>query len=336
MPEISVLMPIYNTNPKHLRQAIASILNQTWIDFEFLILNDTPKNIELDKIVRSFHDSRIRYVKSERNLGIAGAHNKLLDLATGRYIALMDHDDISLPERLERQYHYMEAHKDVGICGTAYKRFGKIFKIKTIRHPESHNQIKAGLLFYCPLHHPSALIRKSVLDRYHIRYDNSFISLNDRKLYLDISMHAQLHNLPDILYKYRVHPLMTSKIRRLEVMNEQLLYRKYLFERYDMRFSTEEKDILNAYIFNGRCRITSIDILRKIEAILEKLIQENNRIHWADKKAMRDICAKYLIRRCKNAALKGFVSSREILERTSLPVCVPFWLKIFNRIRRAE
>ena len=333
MPKISVLMPIYNTNPEHLRCAISSILNQTFSDFEFLILNDSPKNLELDKVVEGFHDKRITYVKSEHNLGVAEAHNKLLKMAKGKYIALMDHDDISLPKRLERQYFYMEAHPQVGICGTAYRRFGKWTKIKTIIHPENHKQIQASLLFNCPIHHPSVLIRKSVLEKNHILYDKHFISLNDRKLYLDISQHAQLHNLSEVLYKYRIHPMMTSRVHRQEIMKEQLLYRDSLLKKYNFQLTAEELGILNGYVFNGRCWIKSKETLEKIKAVLEKLVLKNNIHPFADAEALEKVCANYLIKRSKNAALRGCVSSKRILKETTLPVKVPYWLILFNWIR---
>ena len=85
MPKISVLMPIYNTPKEYLKEAIESILNQTFTDFEFLILNDSPDNTELDKIVASYKDKRIRYSKNEKNLGITPSRNKLIDIAKGDY-----------------------------------------------------------------------------------------------------------------------------------------------------------------------------------------------------------------------------------------------------------
>ena len=333
MPKISVIMSVYNTNPSYLRRAITSILNQSFSDFEFLILNDSPKNWDVDKVVESFHDPRIIYTKSEHNLGIAEAHNRLLKMAKGKYIAIMDHDDISLPKRLEKQYVYMESHEEVAICGTAYKRFGRMLKMKVIRHAEDHTMIQASILFNCPIHHPSSMIRRSVLKRYNITYDRHLISLNDRKLYLDISKHAQLHNLPDVLYKYRMHPLMTSRVRRQEIMNEQLQYREALLRKIGLRLNKDELNILNAFIFNGRCRVNSAEILNDINKLLRKMIKHNHYQHFADEEAFKKVCASYLVKRCKNAALKGFVSSRQILAKTSLPVQYPWWLKVFNRFR---
>ena len=107
MPKVSVLTPLYNTNPSFLKEMIESILNQTFKDFEFLLLNDSPENKELKKIVESYNDRRIIYLENEKNLGISKSRNKLLELAKGEYIAIFDHDDISLPERLENRWIFL-------------------------------------------------------------------------------------------------------------------------------------------------------------------------------------------------------------------------------------
>lgn len=102
MPEVSVLLPVYNTPEDFLRQAVESILNQTFQDFELLIVNDASTT-DVEKVIRSYSDSRIKYFKNKTNLGISGTRNILLDKAQGKYLAVMDHDDISLPERLARE-----------------------------------------------------------------------------------------------------------------------------------------------------------------------------------------------------------------------------------------
>lgn len=102
MPKVSVLMPVYKTQEEHLRQAIESVLNQTYADFEFLILDDCPDDTRED-IVKSYQDKRIKYSQNEKNLGITPSRNKLIDMAQGEYLAVFDHDDISLPERFAKQ-----------------------------------------------------------------------------------------------------------------------------------------------------------------------------------------------------------------------------------------
>lgn len=110
MSSVSVLMPIYRTNHSHLKEAIESVLNQTYQDFEFLILNDSPDDKNLEEFVLSYKDKRIKYFKNEKNMGITPSRNKLISLATGKYLMVMDHDDISLPTRMEEQVAFLEKH----------------------------------------------------------------------------------------------------------------------------------------------------------------------------------------------------------------------------------
>ena len=139
MPRVSVLTPIYNTKPQYLRECIESILNQTFKDFEFLILNDSPDNKEIEKIVKdyAYKDKRIKYYKNDKNIGIAKSRNKLLDLASGEYIAVFDHDDISLPTRLEQEVKILDENPKIG----AVSGFLRLFDCK-----------KTGSLHTCPEH----------------------------------------------------------------------------------------------------------------------------------------------------------------------------------------
>src|SRR5574344_1855820 len=117
MPKISVLLPIYNTKEEYLRTSIESILNQTYKDFELLILNDSPDNYKLDEIVKSYKDIRIRYFKNDKNLGNTESNNKLLKIAQCAYLAIMDHDDISLPTRFEKEVQFLDNNPDIGVIG---------------------------------------------------------------------------------------------------------------------------------------------------------------------------------------------------------------------------
>lgn len=109
MPKISVLMPVYKTPEPFLREAVESILNQTAENFEFLILDDCPEDRAAEAVIASYDDARIKYFRSERNLGIAGSRNRLMEMAVGDYLAVADHDDVSLPQRLEKEAAYLDA-----------------------------------------------------------------------------------------------------------------------------------------------------------------------------------------------------------------------------------
>ena len=114
--KVSVLMPIYNTKEEYLRTAIESILNQTYKDYEFLIYDDAS-NIDLQSIVMSYNDERIIYKKFEKNQGISKIRNELVKDSRGEYLAIMDHDDISLPERFEKQVKLLDNNPNIGVVG---------------------------------------------------------------------------------------------------------------------------------------------------------------------------------------------------------------------------
>ena len=122
MPKLSVIMPAYNAE-KYIGEAIESILNQTFTDFEFIIIDDGSSDHTAD-IIKGFHDERIRFIQNEKNSGVANTLNKGLELSQGEYIARMDADDISLPARFEKQVAFMEANPDVAVVGCGIELFG--------------------------------------------------------------------------------------------------------------------------------------------------------------------------------------------------------------------
>ena len=111
MPKVSVLIPVYKTNVDYLKNAIGSVLNQTFKDFELVIIDDCPSDTRED-VIKSFNDDRIKYQVNTENQGISKVRNKLLDLAIGEYVAIMDHDDESLPTRLEKEVEFLDKHKE--------------------------------------------------------------------------------------------------------------------------------------------------------------------------------------------------------------------------------
>lgn len=207
-PKISVLMPIWNTPEKYLREAIDSILSQTFTDFEFLILNDSPDNTALDKIVTSYQDKRIIYVKNTKNLGITPSRNKLIDMAKGEYLAVMDHDDISLPTRFEKEVAYLDKNPNVGVVGCKVETFpdGTMSRV-----PSENDDIRLAMMKSCAIIHPASMIRKSVLIDNNIRYEKSFSPCEDYALFYRLMPRTQFHNLTECLFKYRHHKTNTSK-----------------------------------------------------------------------------------------------------------------------------
>lgn len=200
MPRVSILMPVYNTRPEYLREAIDSLLAQTFTDFEFLILNDASTDPQVEEVVKSYTDPRIVYAVNERNLGISGARNRLLDMAQGEYLAVMDHDDISLPERLEKEVAFLDAHPEVGVVGSLAlnSATGKVDP-----RPEKDVEIKKMLMVDCMLRHPSCMLRRSVLEKHRIRYEALYSPAEDYALFARLVPVTQFAILQEELLQYR-------------------------------------------------------------------------------------------------------------------------------------
>lgn len=222
-------MPAYNA-AKYLREAIDSILAQTYTDFEFIIINDGSTD-DTRAIIQSYDDPRIVYLENETNSGICVTLNKGLDSARGRYIARMDADDISLPERLAVQVAFMDAHPEVGVAGCCVERFSDDLSIQEFPPSESdYYRCKSDLLFSTCLAHPTAIIRKTVVDDHNLRYEDFFRGMEDYKLWWEISKYVYITNIPSVLLKYRIHkgqvtqaPLTEDFVNRIKIFISQRL-----------------------------------------------------------------------------------------------------------------
>lgn len=217
MPKVSVLTPIYNTNPVYLREMIESILNQTYTDFEFLILNDSPDNKEIEKIVLGYakKDKRIKYSKNKKNMGITPSRNKLLKMARGEYLAIFDHDDISVPTRLEQEVAYLDQNPDVGVVSGWLQHFGEQNEI--VKKPEYDVDIKIFLTENCCVAHTAAMIRKSALTDNNIEYESFYSPAEDYRLWTRLMEVTHFYNIQDVLVKYRCDTNQTTNTKHKEM-----------------------------------------------------------------------------------------------------------------------
>ena len=198
-------MPLYKTTPLYLKEAIQSILNQTFTDFELHILDNCPEDTRED-VVKSFQDKRIKYFKNKKNLEITPSRNKLIDLAQGEYLAIMDHDDVALPERFSEQVKVLDARPEIGVVGCWVERFPDV---KVAKYPEHNKEIEQYLMQGCAIHHTGAMIRKSVLRG--IRYEEEFSPSEDYALWCRLIGKSEFYNIPKVLMKYRWSEGNTSK-----------------------------------------------------------------------------------------------------------------------------
>ncbi|MDR1327193.1 MAG: glycosyltransferase [Heliobacteriaceae bacterium] len=198
-PKISVIMSAYNAE-QYISEAIESILNQTFSDFEFIIINDGSTD-NTAGVIKSFKDERIVFVDSLKNIGMISALNKALDSARGEYIARMDADDISLPERFARQLEFMDTNPDVGVLGAQMQTFG--LKNWISNYPEQVSYF--DLVCSCCMSHPTAMFRSSVFNKYNLRYAHGYEAAEDYEFWSRIIRDTKICNLPEVLLKYRWH-----------------------------------------------------------------------------------------------------------------------------------
>ena len=256
-PLISVLLPVYNCE-KYILDAIKSILNQTFTDFELLIIDDASTDGTV-AVVNSFKDKRIKIIQKPQNSGLSKSLNQGITIANGKYIARMDGDDISLPERLAKQFAFLEDNEDVAVCGTAFQIIGTDI---IVSGPEDHEDIKAAMLMQCSIGHPTAMLRKSFLDEHALFYDTEKEPAEDFDLWARISGLGKLHNLQEVLFHYRNHEGQVSVTRRelqrqkaVEACFTMIGYLNYPFTKqeeiaYKKIFSQKEKpDLKEIYVY---------------------------------------------------------------------------------------
>ncbi len=207
MAELTVLMPVYN-GEAFLADCMASILNQTYRDFVFLIIDDASTD-RSKEIVRSFNDPRIQLVELPEHAGQISAMNKGLTMIDTPLVARMDADDISKPQRLARQVAFLKGHPNVGLCGTFATTFGGQ-KRRRWSYPCEPSDIKVKLLFECSFVHSSTVIRRDFLEKYDLKYNKSLEHSYDWELWQRAARHFDLANIPQYLVEYRIHEQSVS------------------------------------------------------------------------------------------------------------------------------
>ncbi len=203
IPKVTVLMSVYN-GEKYLREAIDSILSQTFKDFEFLILNDgsTDKTAE---ILKSYQDPRIKIINNEKNIGLTKSLNKGLKIAKGNYIARQDADDISLPTRFEEELKFLKKNSNVALVGTDYFLINEKDKIiNTINCLTENRKLKEKLLEGNQFAHGSIIFKKECIEKIGM-YREEFKFAQDFDFTLRITEEFDVANIPKSLYKWRIN-----------------------------------------------------------------------------------------------------------------------------------
>ncbi len=214
-------MAVYN-GERYIADAVESIRSERYPNWELLAVNDCSTDSSVE-ILESFNDPRIRVLSNEHNLGLVGVRNRIMREARGTYVAWLDQDDLTYPNRMLQQVAYLESHPECDVCGswtaTRVEHSDGTTEATVERMPGGHDEIRAAMLFLNPIACNTVTMRRSSFGQAALEFRPAFGNSLDYDLWSNASDTMRLHNLPEVLGAYRVHDSQTSRGAALEKMN---------------------------------------------------------------------------------------------------------------------
>jgi len=279
-PVVSIVMPVYNVE-KYVTEAINSILSQTFTDFELIILDDSSTDTSNEEI-KKFNDSRIVYHRNIKNIGLAENLNTGLRLAKGKYIARMDGDDISLPERLRIQVEYLEKHPEIDLCSCAMELFGTEQQI-WIRDNDPE-QVKITMLFFSPVLHASSIWRRESFSKNNLYFNQDAFPAEDYDLWSRAVFHCKLVNIPEVMYKYRIHGIQVTKTDDRAAEKSKEIQLKYILKALPSLSAESANNFIANFIHN-----VGIDLndLKSMKMLLLDFLNENKKTQFFNHKKLK-------------------------------------------------
>lgn len=301
-PIISVILPVYNCE-KFVSEAVQSVLNQTFTDFELLIIDDCSTDATVS-IIQSFSDDRINLICKEKNSGYTDSLNYAISIAKGKYIARMDGDDVCLPTRFQKQIEAMNANEEVILCGTAIQI---IDSDKILKHPINHDDIKVKLCFSNAFFHPTVMFRKDVFANLH--YNKEFEPAEDYDLWTQLVFKGKVMNIDEVLLKYRVHQNQISNYKNEIQINAMTIAQLRMFQRLFENETIEMELYKQAFKYNT---ISSISEFKAVMNLYKKIQINNNQLGIYKKENFNAQLQKSRINFLKNYYVKNGFSLKNI------------------------
>ncbi|GAB3784005.1 hypothetical protein GCM10028818_42860 [Spirosoma horti] len=256
MAAINIILPVYN-GEKYIKESVNSMLNQTFTDFVLYVIDD-GSNDRTVSVLNDFNDKRLRVVQNGKNEGLINALNKGLELSRdSTYIARMDADDISMPNRLQVQYDFLQKNKQISLLGSAMDQFGEGVRRKIIYRPQLSNRIISTFLFYNPISHPTVMLRTEKLNKY---YSAEFPKYEDYHLWISMCQEIGIYNLNNVLLKYRRHATNVTSTYYDNVLLDHNYIQKLLglfAFNMSVELSSEEIDVLSIISTNIRYKLNT-------------------------------------------------------------------------------
>ena len=289
-------MPVYNAE-KYLRQAIESILKQTFEDFEFLIINDGSTDDSV-KIIKEYDDSRIRLVHNEKNMGLPYTRERGLKLAEGEYIALMDADDISYANRLEEEVNYLDNNRDVMIVASIKddligENIRKSKPSKSFKNINKENEeIKVKLMFSNVIMNPTAMIRKQFIIENNITYNKKCFVAQDYDFWVECTKYGLIHIIESSLLAYRFgHENITKRSSENKKKEREKLIsniREKAIKNCGIELNANEIETFNKVFAEVQENLNFNDF-NDARIVLEKMIRQNDERGNINKKTFQEI-----------------------------------------------
>lgn len=272
-PLISVVMPVYNA-ASTVQQAIQSILNQTYTHFEFIIINDGSTDNSLE-LMNAFEDKRIKVINFAINKGIVAALNKGVAEVKGEFIARMDADDESFPERFQYQVDYMQKYPEIGVCGTWYR----LHTGKVIKPASNHDAMLYELMNRSVFHHASVMIRADVINPFKQQlYDARFEFTEDLELWMRLIRATTFGNIKQVLLTVRANQGTHRKHQKTSSIHNVLLKQQHLHYLFPKLSADEGLFLARQLNRIEHVKTTKQEFIRFLQ-LLDRLYIERNKNH---------------------------------------------------------
>lgn len=288
-PTLTVFTPVYNCQ-EYIQETIDSVLNQTFTDFEYLIVDDcsTDNTVEL---IEQYSDPRIRLIKNETNKGISYNRNIGIEESKGIYLAMLDGDDIALPTRLEKQVLFLERNNDFGIVGTGVINMDSkgIALEDDIQFNIPDEQIPSRMLFNNYVYTSSVMLRKAFIGE--LRFSLDYIVAEDYELWIQLIRKCNIGHVREKLIKYRIHDSsISNQKKQLMTDTEVSIINKQLKE---LNCSLNENEFKTFYALSKEEFEAYFDKFHEIDNLISKLNTANNKTLIFDKKHFRKLLYRY-------------------------------------------
>ncbi|MBE5978966.1 MAG: glycosyltransferase [Paenibacillaceae bacterium] len=308
MPKISVIMPLYNAE-QFVSKAIESILQQSYKDFELLIVDDCSTDNSLD-IVSKIRDSRIKIVRNEKNEGISFSRNRGLALASGEYIALMDDDDLTVPFRFDTQVNYLNVHSDIDVVGGRHCIIDENDQIiRTCGEPLNNPlYIRADMMLYDSVANGSAMFRADFIKRNRINYHDGWLGMEDYHFWIQCSARGRITNLSENLLYWRKSG-NNETVRRQNLQSKERSEKfsnlhKYAFELNGYLLLNEEYEIINKMFPEAiSSTIVNRNDIEKLYNVLLKIIHQSKELRVENAKEVEIMCRRRFSKRLEFSEL---------------------------------